>query len=128
MLESKSNSLAPFVENVIFAHECTRAKTEPRELRLRPKSEHLALQNSRQQQQTKEWIERYNTRAGIEGTLSQGIRAFGLRRSRYLGLAKVRLQHLLTAVALNVVRMVAHLHGVPHAKTRTSRFAALATH
>jgi len=46
--------------------------------------------------------------------------------TRYIGLAKVRLQHLLTAVALNVVRMVAWLHGIPHAKTRISRFAALA--
>ena len=63
----------------------------------------------------------------VEGTLSQGIRAFGLRRTRYLGLAKSRLQHLLTAVAMNIVRMVAWLRGIPHAKTRTSRFAALAT-
>lgn len=50
----------------------------------------------------------------------------GLRQARYIGLVKVRLQHLLTAVALNVVRMVTWLHGVPHAQTRRSRFAALA--
>ncbi len=105
---------------------CTRSKSEPRSLTLRPKAEHLALQSIRQQQQTEEWIERYNTRAGVEGTLSQGIRAFGLRQARYIGLPKVRLQHIMTAVAINVVRMVAWLRGVPHAKTRTSRFAALA--
>jgi len=63
-------------------------------------------------------------RAGVEGTLSQGIQVMGLRQARYVGLVKVRLQHL-TAAALNVVRMVSWLHGVPHAKTRTSRFAAL---
>lgn len=65
-------------------------------------------------------------RAGVEGTLSQGIGALGLRQARYIGLVKVQLQHLLTAVALNVVRMVSWLHGIPHAKTRISRFAALA--
>jgi len=35
----------------------------------------------------------------------------GLRQTRYVGLVKVRLQHLLTAAALNVVRMVSW-HGV----------------
>ncbi|WP_313901513.1 transposase [Methylobacterium sp. J-070] len=30
-------------------------------------------------------------RAGIEGTLSRGARAMGLRRSRYLGLARLHL-------------------------------------
>lgn len=80
----------------------------------------------RQQQQTAVWKKLYDTRAGVEGTVSQGIRALGLRQARYIGLVKVRLQHLLSVVAINVVRMVAWLHGVPHAQTRTSRFAALA--
>lgn len=110
-----------------FRSLCTRSLAEPRELRLRPQAEHQAIQTIRQQQQTPEWKERYNARAGVEGTLSQGIRAFGLRQARYCGLAKVHLQHLLTAVALNVVRMVGWVNGVPHAKTRTSRFSALAT-
>ena len=79
----------------------------------------------RQAQLTKEWKSRYNVRAGIECTLSQGIRVFGMRRTRYIGLAKTHLQHLLTAAAMNVVRLVNWLNGVPHAKTRTSRFAAL---
>ena len=79
----------------------------------------------RQAQLTEEWKSRYNVRAGIEGTLSQGIRVFGMRRTRYIGLAKTHLQHLLTAAAMNVVRLVNWLNGVPHAKTRTSRFAAL---
>ncbi len=109
-----------------FRSLCTRSKTDPRFIRLRPQAEHQAIQSIRQQQQTEEWIERYNTRAGVEGTLSQGIRAFGLRRTRYLGLAKARLEHIMTAVAMNVVRLVAWLRGIPHAKTRTSRFAALA--
>jgi hypothetical protein len=30
----------------------------------------------------------YASRAGIEGTISQGVRSMDLRRSRYIGLAK----------------------------------------
>lgn len=104
---------------------CTRSKTEPRELTLRPKAEYEALQTARKQQLSTDWKELYNTRAGVEGTLSQGIATLGLRQARYIGLAKVRLQHLLTAVAMNVVRMVSWLHDIPHAKTRISRFTAL---
>lgn len=36
----------------------------------------------------------YNRRAGVEGTISQGIRAFGWRSARYVGLKKVHLQHI----------------------------------
>ena len=39
----------------------------------------------------------YAQRAGIEGTLSQGVRAFGLRRTRYWGVAKTHLQHVAIA-------------------------------
>ncbi len=105
---------------------CTRCKTEPRSLTLRPQAEHQALQAVRQQQQTVAWQARYNRRAGVEGTLSQGVNAFGLRQSRYRSLAKTHLQHVLSSVAINVVRMVAWLQGQPHSKTRRSRFASLA--
>jgi transposase len=104
---------------------CTKCEGEPRSLTLRPQAEHEAIQAMRQAQLTEEWQSRYNVRAGIEGTLSQGIRVFGMRRTRYIGLAKTHLQHLLTAAAMNVVRLVNWLNGVPHAKTRTSRFARL---
>jgi transposase len=105
---------------------CTRCQTAPRSLTLRPQAEHQALQAVRQQQQTVAWQTRYNRRAGVEGTLSQGVNAFGLRRSRYMSLAKTHLQHVLSGAAINVVRMVAWLQGQPHAKTRRSRFASLA--
>jgi len=76
---------------------------------------------------TAEFKERYAKRAGIEGTLSQGTRAFGLRRSRYMGQAKTHLQPLLIAVAMNLARFVAWVSSVPRATTSTSTFAALAT-
>lgn len=79
----------------------------------------------RQLQTTPEWKRRYERRAGIEGTISQGTRSFGLRQSRYIGEAKTHLQHVLTASAINLVRFAVWKAGVPHAKTRISRFAAL---
>ena len=72
------------------------------------------------------WQERYHRRAGVEGTLSQGVRAFGMRRSRYVGLAKTGLQQVCIAVGMNVLRAVRWLDGQPRAKTRVTRFAALA--
>jgi transposase len=80
----------------------------------------------RLRQHTPEFKKRYAMRAGIEGTLSQGIRAFGLRQARYLGEAKKHLQHLITATAINVARLLDWLAEVSRCKTRTSRFAALA--
>lgn len=87
--------------------KCTRSKTEPRRLTLRPKEEHLALTRRRKRQETKTWSKQYNQRAGVEGTISQGIRGFDLRSSRYVGLDKVHLQHILTATAINAVRLFA---------------------
>lgn len=44
----------------------------------------------------------YALRQRVEATFSQGVRAFGLRRMRYRGLTKTRLQHVATAAALNL--------------------------
>ena len=55
-----------------------------------------------------------------------GGAGLGLRRTRYRGLAKTHLQHVATAAAINVDRIVAWLDERPRATTRTSRFAALA--
>lgn len=74
---------------------------------------------------TVEWKAQYNRRAGIEGTISQGTRAFERRRSRSIGQEKTHLQHVFTAGAINIVRFASWKAGIPHAKTRTSRFTAL---
>jgi Transposase DDE domain len=60
----------------------------------------------------------YALRAGVESSLSQGIRRVDLRRSRYLGLARTHLQQLLTATAMNVVRVIAWLWGEPLGERR----------
>ena len=106
--------------------KCTTAKTAPRPMTIRPEPQHNALRTARQLPTTPERKSRYHVRAGIEGTLSQGLRCLGLRKCRYIGLAKTRLQHVATAAAMNIDRLAAWLDGRPHAKTRESRFAALA--
>src|SRR5690242_11769204 len=105
---------------------CTRTG-KARQLRLRPRAEYEALGAARGRLATKEGRRAYARRAGIEGTISQGVRAFGLRRSRYRGLARTHLQHVATAAAINVERLAAWFRAVPRAATPTSRFAALAT-
>ncbi|MFC4609028.1 IS1182 family transposase [Streptomyces maoxianensis] len=100
-------------------------KAERREINLRHRDEYEAVHTARTDQQTDVWKERYKIRAGVEGTISQGVQRCGLRRSRYRGLAKTSLQHQLTGAALNLARIDAHLTQTPRARTRTNHFAAL---
>jgi transposase len=105
---------------------CVSAKTPRRVMQFHTREEYEALRAARTRAEDPAWLERYHRRAGVEGTLSQGVRAFGLRQSRYIGLAKTRLQEACTAAAINVSRVVRWLDGRPRAKTRVTRFAALA--
>lgn len=105
---------------------CTRAQKNPRQVTLRPQAYHEAIQAARKQQTAQEFKERYAKRSGIEGTISQGVRAFDLRVCRYLGREKTHIQHLLTAVAMNVVRLFQWQMGDTPSQPRISRFAALA--
>jgi hypothetical protein len=52
----------------------------------------------------------------------------GLRRARYDGLQKTQLQHVITAVAINLVRLDAVFTQTPRGKTRQSHFMRLALH
>lgn len=105
--------------------KCTTAKNHGRQLTLKRKAEYDALQNIRAEMDGKNGQKNRNKRAGVEGTISQAVRGFGLRKTRYTSLAKTRLQHLATAAAINIDRFVAHKIGRPMAKTRTSHFALL---
>ena len=109
-----------------YRAQCTKAKKEPRILGLQAREHYEALQTARQRQTTEAFRRQYAARAGIEGTHEQAIRRCGLRRSRYIGRAKTYLQHVITATAINVVRVAAWLERTPRAKTRRSAFAALA--
>jgi transposase len=106
---------------------CTTTKHLRRTVTIRTQEAYEALQAARRRQQSEEFKEQYKKRAGVEGTISQAIRAFGMRRSRYIGLAKTHLQHLLTAAALNLVRLGEWLIETPRAATRSSHFERLMT-
>ncbi|MEE9150032.1 MAG: IS1182 family transposase [Candidatus Tectomicrobia bacterium] len=106
---------------------CTRAQPpQARTLKLQPQAQYEALQVARARVGSEAWSTIYATRAGIEGTVSQGVRGFGLRRTRYRGLEKTHLQNVAISAAINVDRLVAWFDGRPRAQTRLSRFAALA--
>jgi transposase len=105
---------------------CTRSKSGPRELTLHPQAEQEALERARQQQQTAEFKAAYAKRAGVEGTIAVAVAAHEMRRARYIGQAKTHLQHILTAIAIDVTRLFAWWEEKPRARTRKLPFAALA--
>jgi transposase len=102
---------------------CTKAAR--RSIAIRPRAQYEALQERRAQQETESFTAEYARRAGIEGTISQGVRAFGLRRAKSIGAARTHLQHILTAAAIDFVRVAEWLDEVPLAKTRRSAFVTL---
>jgi transposase len=104
---------------------CTRTTLGRRMLTIRPDEQFRALQHARARQRTEEYKKESALRAGVEGTISQAVGAFGLRRARYFGFLKTHLQHVLTATALNFVRLGEWLAGTPLAKTRKSAFVRL---
>ena len=126
----------PFVQVRFSTQDCgtcaqralgTHAKPpRARTLKLHPRPQYEAMHAAQAWYAGDEGQRQYGRRAGIEGTLSQGVRAFGLRRTRYRGLPKTHLQHVATAAAINIDRIVAWVDLRPRAQTRTSRFAALA--
>lgn len=113
--------------------DCTRCssrahcagKEARRTLSIRPEAQYKALQAARAREKTPEYAKQYAQRAGVEGTISQAVRGFGARRCRYLGAARTHLQQVLTATALNLVRIGNWLADVPLAKTRQSSFEKL---
>jgi transposase len=110
-------------QRCVQREECTDGKR--RSITVRPQEQHEVLQQRRAQQTTPEFKKAYAKRAGVEGTISQSVRRCGIRRTRYLGLSKTRLQHLATASALNLVRVADWLDQTPRAKTRVSAFQRL---
>ena len=105
---------------------CTRnVSGHARELTLLPENLYLARTAQRVVQQSTEWKQAYHRRAGIEGTISQGVRTCGLRQTRYRGQAKTELQESCVASAINIQRVAAWLAGTSPETTRTSRLLAL---
>lgn len=66
---------------------CTRSPEHGQLLALHPRREHEALVAARAREGRREGKRLYAVRRGVEGTLPQAVRAFGLRRACYRGLA-----------------------------------------
>ncbi len=109
-----------------LAHCVRSKKPNPRRtITIRNQPDYLALQLARQREQTSEFRSEYARRAGIEGTISRGIRTLGLRRTRYVGQDRVHLGHILMAVGLNFLRLGEWFLGIEPAKTRITPFVKL---
>lgn len=107
--------------------QCVRSKKRSprRTLSIRPQPQYEALQAARQREATPGFHQAYARRAGIEGTLSRAICVAHLRRTRYVGLARVHLAHLLMAAGLNVLRLAEWFLETTRSKTRVTPFARL---
>ncbi|WP_406386281.1 transposase [Streptomyces sp. NBC_01618] len=109
-----------------FREQCTSSAKGRRMLTLRPREPEEALARARAEQKTETFKNKYALRAGVEGTINQALDITGIRRARYRGLPKVRLQHAFSATALNVIRLDAYWTGHDQHHTRSSRLDRLA--
>jgi len=109
--------------------QCTKAAHGRwgRSLTLLSRDQHEILARQRAEQQTPEWKARCNIRAGVEGTISQAVRATRPRRTPYRGQDKTHLASVLPATAINLIRAGAWLNGTPLGTTRVSHLARLAS-
>jgi transposase len=136
----KHGNRAEEVVQIFFAPEvcqkcevkslCTKSVTGGRTLTVYPQEIHETLQERRAEQRGKAFQQEYAARCGIEGSISEGVRAHGMRRSRYRGRDKTHLQMVGVAAAINLVRIYQMLGreraGLPPRRVRTpSPFARL---
>ncbi|WP_157436768.1 IS1182 family transposase [Actinospica robiniae] len=103
---------------------CTRRKKGGRQVTVPQREVHELQLKARADQSTKAWQARYALRAGVEGTINQAI-DLGIRRTRYRGIDKTRLHHVLTACAINLIRLDAYWNGQILDRTRTSHLGRL---
>jgi hypothetical protein len=116
---------APTCQTCPVRTQCTSSTRTGRQLMLRPREIHEMVEQARAAQTTEEWKQQYAIRAGVEGTIHQATATTGIRRSRYLGLPKTHLAHIITATAINLIRLDAWWTQTPPGRTRTSHLATL---
>jgi Transposase DDE domain len=85
-----------------------------------PPRQQEAQERIRAEQATDDWRQRYGLRCGVESLFSQTSRLSDLQQTRNGGLATTHLEHVLTALAINLVRVDAWLAGVSTTGSWTS--------
>lgn len=102
--------------------QCT-SSAQGRSLTLHPQRQ--ALLARRAEAQTHAFRQKMHLRSGIEATISELSRGHGLRRARYRGLAKLRLQAYFTAAAVNLKRLLRWWKQSQPAQAATARITRL---
>ncbi|MGW9032023.1 transposase [Streptomyces sp. NPDC055722] len=70
-----------------------------------PRRLHELQARNRADQQDAQWQRLYASRSGIEGTMNELVNGHQMRRCRYRGVSKTHVQHVLTAIAVNIERL-----------------------
>ncbi|MFD4947867.1 transposase [Streptomyces sp. NPDC058409] len=84
---------------------CTNSREGARNVGFPPRELRDLQVRVRTEQQTPDWKARYAVRSGVEGTINEFAHGHGMRRCRYRGQPKAHLQHVLTAIAVNIERL-----------------------
>jgi Transposase DDE domain len=91
-----------------------------------PGDTHPARTAARAEQADPAWQGQYALRSGVQGTIHQAVAVTGTRQARYRGIAKTHLEHVSSAVAINLIRLDAHWSERTPDRRRTSRLERLA--
>jgi transposase len=84
---------------------CTASGDGKRTVGFPPRELYELQVRNRADQQDPAWHKRYAVRSGVEGTVCELARGHGMRHCRYRGQPKAHLQHVLTAIAVNIERL-----------------------
>jgi transposase len=84
---------------------CTTSGDGKRTVGFPPRELYDLQVRNRADQQDPAWHKRYAVRSGIEGTVNEFAHGHGMRHCRYRGQPKTHLQHVLTAIAVNIERL-----------------------
>ncbi|MFF7249905.1 transposase [Embleya sp. NPDC008237] len=76
-----------------------------RQILLMPRPLQEIQNRVRREQETDDWKRHTAMHVGCEATVSETVRAHGLRNCRYRGRAKTHAQHVLVAAGTNIVRL-----------------------
>ncbi|MFI2292606.1 transposase [Streptomyces niveus] len=85
--------------------QCTTTADSARTVGFPPRELRDLQLRVRAEQQTPEWKTRYAVRSGVEGTVNEFAHGHGMRHCRYRGQEKAHIQHVLTAIAVNIERL-----------------------
>jgi hypothetical protein len=82
--------------------QCTTSRDGARNVGFPPQELRDLQLRVRAEQQTLDWKTRYAIRSGVESTINEFAHGHGMRRCRYRGQPKAHLQHVFTAIAVNI--------------------------